>query len=213
MQTEDEQLNQLKNWWNSNGKSILVGVLLALALTAGWRYWQQHQINQKEQAALIFNSVLQKIDASDKGAIVEQLSSINKEYASLGYAQYSSLLLAKIAVDNEQFEEAIELLRVLLNKNYDADFNELVKVRLARLLIETKKYDDALQLLDSDSKNMLYKAVKADLKGDIFLAQNNLADARSEYLKAHDLAINEPDLATLVVMLELKLDDLAVDES
>jgi len=215
MQTEDEQLKQLKNWWNSNGKSIFAGVLLALALTGGWRYFQHYQSTQKNEAAILYQQILNAYmqEKVDEAVVVEQITALTRDYANLGYAHYANLLRAKIAIDNNQVGEAIDILQALLNKNYDPNFNEMVRIRLSKALIEVQKYDEALQVLNVETNNSLYKAMKAGLRGDIFIAQNNLAKAREEYLFAHNLAINETGLEAFSIILQMKLDDLAIDES
>ena len=39
MQTEEEQIAQLKEWWQRNGKPLLAGGVLAVAGVFGWQYW------------------------------------------------------------------------------------------------------------------------------------------------------------------------------
>ena len=44
MQTEDEQIAQLKDWWDRNGKPLLAGGVLALVAVFGWQGWQKYQV-------------------------------------------------------------------------------------------------------------------------------------------------------------------------
>ncbi|HAW23266.1 MAG TPA: GTP-binding protein, partial [Pseudomonas sp.] len=48
--TEEEQLAQIKEWWQRNGKPLLMGGALALVLVFGWQFWQKHQLNQSQSA-------------------------------------------------------------------------------------------------------------------------------------------------------------------
>lgn len=47
--TEEEQLAQIKDWWQRNGKPLVLGAVIALVLVFGWQFWQKHQINQAQE--------------------------------------------------------------------------------------------------------------------------------------------------------------------
>lgn len=46
--TEDEQLAELKDWWQRNGKPLVTGGLLALVIVFGWQAWHKYQGNQSQ---------------------------------------------------------------------------------------------------------------------------------------------------------------------
>jgi len=58
-------------------------------------------------------------------------------------------------------------------------------VRLASVLMEQKKYDEALKTLDGN-KDQAFVPLAADLRGDIMLAQGRLDEARAAYKLAMD---------------------------
>jgi len=212
-QTEEEQIAQFKSWWKENGNSLLIGILLALALTGGWRYWQHHQANQKEQAALIFNNVLKSMSANtDNAAIVEQLNSLKQEYGSLGYAQYGSLLLAKIAVNENKPNEAVDLLQTLIANTKDQQIRELAITRLVSVLLDLKRYDDALQILAQETTIKAYQAHRFELKGDVLAAQGEIAAAKQAYLESKKLAADVNN-EVISLFLQEKIDDLASVDS
>ena len=35
--TEEEQVEAIKKWWNENGKSIIVGIVVGITAIFGWR--------------------------------------------------------------------------------------------------------------------------------------------------------------------------------
>lgn len=59
MQTEDEQIAQLKDWWDRNGKPLLAGGVLALVAVFGWQGWQKYQVNQAQSASVIYQQLLE----------------------------------------------------------------------------------------------------------------------------------------------------------
>jgi len=55
--------------------------------------------------------------------------------------------------------------------------------RLAGVLLEQKKYDEALKVLDGN-KDEAFAASVADVRGDVMLAQGRLDEARAAYKAA-----------------------------
>ena len=54
--TEEEQLAQIKDWWQRNGKPLVLGAVIALVLVFGWQFWQKHQINQAQSASVVISN-------------------------------------------------------------------------------------------------------------------------------------------------------------
>ena len=78
--TDEEQVEQLKKWWNENGKSIIGGIAIGLIAIFGWRGWQDHQVTQGEQASNLYEQMVANISQKkeivtnkDIGAIADQL--------------------------------------------------------------------------------------------------------------------------------------------
>ena len=46
---EEQELNQLKEWWKDNGKAIIAAFILGVGGMLGWRYWQSYQANSIPQ--------------------------------------------------------------------------------------------------------------------------------------------------------------------
>ena len=44
--SEEEQVDKIKKWWNSNGKQIIAGAVIGLAGVFGWNYYNDYQDNQ-----------------------------------------------------------------------------------------------------------------------------------------------------------------------
>ncbi|MGP1609836.1 MAG: tetratricopeptide repeat protein, partial [Burkholderiales bacterium] len=82
------------------------------------------------------------------------------------------------------------------------ELRDVARLRLARVLIDEKKPDEALKLLETkhgDSFTGLY----ADVKGDVLLAQGKRQEARAAY----QVALDKSDAASpLRQIIQLKLD-------
>ena len=62
--TEDEDLAQIKDWWQRNGKPLVTGGILALAVVFGWQAWQKYQTNQAQGASIVYQAADGIHDAS-----------------------------------------------------------------------------------------------------------------------------------------------------
>lgn len=101
--TEEEQLAQIKDWWQRNGKPLVLGAVIALVLVFGWQFWQKHQINQAQSASVVYQQLLGAALESGEAdaAEVSRLGNLlKKDFAGTHYAQYGSLFVAKVAVES-----------------------------------------------------------------------------------------------------------------
>ena len=55
---EDDQLLELKAWWNEYGRSIVTGIVLAIVTVGGWNFWDQYTTKRSEAG---FNDLLQSM--------------------------------------------------------------------------------------------------------------------------------------------------------
>ena len=62
---------------------------------------------------------------------------------------------------------------------------DLARIRVAGLLADEKKFDEALKLLDANH-DPAFVALTADRRGDILTAQGKWSDARAAYQTAMD---------------------------
>ncbi len=94
--------------------------------------------------------------------------------------------------------------RYALERARDASVRDLARLRLAAILLDSKDYAGALALLN-ETHAAAYKALYANLKGDVLIEQGKLQEARAAYqeaLKAMDAN------SALKPLVEIKLDAL-----
>lgn len=208
MQTEEEQIAQLKDWWQRNGKPLLAGGVLALIVVFGWQGWQKYQSNQAQGASILYQQLLESaLDPSgepDAARVAELAGRLKGEYAGSHYAQYGSLFVAKVAVDADKLDDAITELQAVVDKPADATLGELARQRLARILAAQEKADAALALLDGDVE-AAFLASREELKGDLLVQLGRTDDAHAAYQKAKGALAED----AAVGGLQMKLDDLA----
>lgn len=208
MQTEEEQIAQIKDWWQRNGKPLLTGGVLALALVFAWQGWNNYQATQAEAASTLYQQLLETALSPngqvDAAKVAELAARLKSEFSGTHYAQYGSLFVAKVAVEAGKLDDAAAELQAVLDKPVDANLGELARQRLARVLGAQGKAADGLKLLEGDG-DQVYLASREELKGDLLVQLGKADEARAAYEKAK--AALAEDAA--VGGLQMKLDDLA----
>src|SRR4051794_29037175 len=146
--TDRDQEEALRNWWRENWKWILAGVALGLGLLAAYQYWQTYRDQRATAAAKVYADMQKALTSNDLDQANRLLTDLGNDYAKSGYTQQGHLLLAKRDADAGKFEDAIKHLRAVVATSDDDELAQVARLRLARLLIQTGKHDDALQLLN-----------------------------------------------------------------
>jgi predicted negative regulator of RcsB-dependent stress response len=202
--SDREQEEALRNWWRENWKWILAGVVIGLGGLAGWSYFQKYRAAQADHAAKAYTDLHKALGSNDDAQAGKLLDSLAGEHTNSAYTQQGRLLLAKRHADAGRFDEAIKQLRQVADTAKDEGLGDIARLRLARLLIQTGKHDEALQLLDVE-KAGAFAAQLREVRGDALVAKGDAQGARAEYAAA--LAADtkgEIDRATV----ELKLRDV-----
>lgn len=209
--TEEEQIAQLKDWWSRNGKPLLIGGVLAVAIVFGWQTWQKQQANQGELLSATYQQLLDAALSSEGTSeqdilkLLQELEAIKPEHA---YTQYARMLIARVAVLENRLEDAADLLRKVADKPATAALGELSSQRLARVLAASGKADEALALLEGNGL-AAYRSGRDELRGDILLQLGRADEAREAYRQAQE-ALDDSSAAGSLMM---KLDDLSAKEA
>ena len=204
---DDDQLGELKDWWQRNGKPLVTGALLALVVVAGWQLWHKYQSNQSQGASMLYQQLLEATltpdGQPDVARVADLANKLKGEYAGTAYAQFGGLFVAKVAVDNGKLDDAATELKAIADKPANPTLGEVARQRLAQVLAAQGKVDDALKLLEGDS-DKAFLASREELKGDLLVQQGRTDDARAAYEKAKAGLSDE----AAVGGLQIKLDDL-----
>ena len=187
---EHEQSERVLAWLRQNGMGLVLGIVMGLAAIGGWKWWQQHQHSQLLADADRYQSVVSAIEKGEPDVDV-RLDGLQNEL----YADLAALELAAKHVRAGENDTAIKTLRGI--DVSDPAMADIVKQRLARLLVDAGNADEALALLEgSDS------AMALEVRGDAQYALGDAEQARATY----DEALTKMDVASpRRKLLELKL--------
>ena len=205
---DDDQLGELKDWWQRNGKPLVTGGLLALVVVFGWQAWHKYQSNQSQGASILYQQLLETTltpsGQPDAAQVADLANKLKNEYSGSAYAQFGGLFVAKVEVDSGKLYDAANEMKIIVDKPANATLGEVARQRLAQVLAAQNKVDEALKLLEGDS-DKAFLASREELKGDLLVQQGRTDDARAAYEKAKAALSDE----AAVGGLQIKLDDLA----
>lgn len=211
-QTEEEQIERIKEVWQRHGAPVLTGVVLALAGVFGWNGWTNHQENKALNASAIYQNMLESVLQDDSEANrargAELAAQLRSDYAGTQYAHYAALMQARLAVESGDFATAEGLLREVSNDADDVALEEIARQRLARVLAQLDRAEEGLALFSSPVTGELL-AGREEVRGDLLLALGRTGDARQAYQAALEATADQRSRP----QLQLKLDDLAEEAS
>jgi predicted negative regulator of RcsB-dependent stress response len=206
--SDNEREEQLRRWWADNWLWIIGGIALGLGALAGWNYWQTSKLKAAELDESSYLAVLDALGRNDKDAAIKQATDLRKLHPKSPYADQSDLALARFAVDQRDFDGAAQRLRAVADSSRDAELRLIATTRLARVLAEQGKHDEALKLLDVTQAGS-FAPLYHDLRGDILAARNDAAGAREAYDAALAATVADPPQGFDRAYVELKRDALA----
>ena len=184
---EQERLAELKAWWEDNRMYVFGAAAAAAIAFGGWKGWQFWQVRQDEEAAQLFLPVQEAQRTADPKKIGAAAEKVIAGQPGSFYASQAGLIAAKVAFDAGNLDEARKHLEWVMGKGAGVH-RGVARVRLAAVLLEQKKPDEALKVLDGN-KEPGFAALVADMRGDVMLSQGRLDEARAAYR----LAIEKSD--------------------
>jgi predicted negative regulator of RcsB-dependent stress response len=180
---EQEQLSAIKAWWERRS-SLITGVVVAAAVVSvGYQGWHWYQRQQAAQASAIY-VVVQKA-AADKDAkkAKEAAGELLEKFSGTAHAPLAALLSAKVQFDTGDLKTARAQLAWVAEHARDAELKDLARLRLAAVMFEEKAHAEALAQLQKEPLEP-FSVRFADLRGDIYLAQDKREEAKAAYQSA-----------------------------
>ncbi|MFT6776534.1 MAG: putative negative regulator of RcsB-dependent stress response [Paraglaciecola sp.] len=199
-ETEEQQVEAIKRFWKENGLALVIGALLGFGGLLGWRYYNDSQIEAKEQASFAYEKVSEELLKGEVG--FSQANTFIENHSDTGYAMLMALEMAQQSIERKDLSEAAKQLEFVTNNAKLSAIKSVAQVRLARIQIEQGKLELALASADQVT-DPAFKGQSQEIKGDIYQAQQLFDKARAAYSAA--LETNKRDR-----ILKMKLDNLAI---
>lgn len=204
--TEQEQIEQLKKWLRIYGLPALFGVVVGVVLFYGWNYYQGYRTRILTHASKVYDEMLTDRTQSNTEGAHTQAQKLFDHYAGTPYGEIAGLMLAREALNKKNYSEATKQLTWVIDNSHQAALRQIARLRLARLYIEDKQPENAINILKkSDDKG--FDGLVNEVRGDAYLVMHHDSEAQSAY----QLALQElPHSDEVRPLLEMKLDNIAI---
>ncbi len=204
--TDEEQIEAVKRWWRENGLPIALGLVIGLGGIFGWRGYLAYEVAQAEAASDVFQNMTAQMRDKNAEKAREHAQKLLDEYATTPYAVFAAMNLAKLAVEDGDFEGARDHLEYASDHAQGQELRSLARVRLARVIVAEGKPDEALKVLGQGNFGELDN-IASELKGDILAAKGDREAASAAYNAAlNGVAPDSPAFE----LLTLKLDSVSL---
>ena len=197
-QTEEEQVEAIKKWWKENGKSVIGGAVLGLAIVGGGKGWIEYNRIQAEGNSAAYESFLVSARGQDMQAAVTKGDALIADAGSSAYAAFTALELAKLQYEAGNKEQARERLQWVTDNIEDAAIKQVAQLRLAKLLLDMDALDDASALAGSVTSGE-FAGEFSVVAGDVAYARGDLSGAKAAYERAMSLGVSDTNLLNMKI--------------
>jgi predicted negative regulator of RcsB-dependent stress response len=181
---EQEQLEDLKAWWNKYGGFLLTVLVVISVSVAGWRLWGWYQDREAARAAVAISVLRDALREEDLSKVRAASATLFSEHAGTIYAPMGSLLAAKAYAEAGDLAAAGEALRWTVENAPESEFAPLARLRLSAVLLDDGKAQEALEALEAAQVPKAFAGAFADRRGDVLVVLERIDDARKAYTEA-----------------------------
>ena len=169
---EQEQLDQLKAFWNAVRQPDHLGAdrrrSAAFAAWNGWNWWQR---DQAVKAGAMYDELDTRRAGRRRRARRPRLRRPEGALSAHRLRAAGRPAGGQAAGDKGQADAARATLAWVADNAVEDEYRTIARLRLAGLLLDEKKYDEALKQLDGADGAKEFEALAADRRGDVLLAQ------------------------------------------
>ncbi|RUO62575.1 YfgM family protein [Pseudidiomarina insulisalsae] len=203
METEEQQVEQLKAFWKEHGKGIVAGLVIGFGLFYGWRYYDAQTLAKQEAQSQQYEQIVAQLE-TDGSEAMNQAEQFVSEASGSTYATLAAFELAHQATEAGNLSAAIDSLQSA-RESAEGVLKHVANLRLARLQLAQENYPAALSALEQIAQVEGFEAKAAELRGDVLMAQGDAQGARQAYQDAI-AAATEAGVPT--VLVETKLNSI-----
>ena len=107
LQSEKEQLEEMRAWWTEYGRYVIAGVVIAVGLLFGFNQYESSKLAAQVEASVLYELLTEHVtdgDLDDAESVAEDLAT---NYANTAYAAQSNLAMAKLYMDKNRDQDAV----------------------------------------------------------------------------------------------------------
>lgn len=178
---EQEQLDEIKAWWKTNGSKITYGLLAIVIAYAGFQAYGYYQKNQALKASAEYQALL--VSENNFQELQVKAANLMDHFAGTPYAGRAALFVAKANYAKEDLKSSKAQLTWAAENAKETSVKAIASLQLASILLEEKAFDAALKALEANY-DAGFEGLRADLKGDVLVALGKEEEAKLAYEEA-----------------------------
>ena len=180
---EQEQIAQMRHFWERWGIQISAGVLAVALGFAGYYGWQWWQRNEGAKAAVVYEQVQAALQSNNPDKIQQAWQVMQSKAPGSAYAGMAALTVGKALHDAGKNAEAISALQWAAAHAEGASERAVARLNLSALQIDAKQYAEAAKVL-ADVPEPTFAALFDMRRGDLAALQGQRDAARQAYESA-----------------------------
>jgi predicted negative regulator of RcsB-dependent stress response len=205
LQSEKEQIEEMRAWWSEYGLYVIAGVVIAIAGLIGFNQYTSHKLAAQVAASQLFETLGEHVIDGKLDEAVLIADELSVDYANTTYAAQSKLTMARLYMDKNRDQDAADQLSELLAMRGSEELKKVGRLRLAHVLLYQDKPQEVVDLLEG-VEVAAFAALYDELLGDAYFAQGRLEEARDAYRRA--LADPSPNPTIDRAFVQMKLVDI-----
>ena len=195
----------MRAWWADNGRFVIGGVILGVAMLVGWNQWQSGIQTARIEASNLYEDIMVSAATGNLESAEAAASELYENYTQTVYPAQARLAMARIYMDKGRDQDAADALRPIVESGSNDGQALVARLRLAKILLYQNRPEEVVTLL-RDRPDSAFSARYAEALGDAYFALGEYEEARTAY----QAALTEiPALQTVDQnLVQLKINDL-----
>ena len=203
LQSEKEQIEELRAWWGEYGLYIIVGIVIAVAGVFGWNQYKTSKLAAQVAASELYETLTVHVDDGDLEDAVKVADELANDYANTAYAAQSKLAMARLYMDKNRDQDAAAALSDLVAMRGNRELKLLGRLRLARVLLYQEKPQEVVDLLESQNDEA-FRGLYSEVLGDAYAQLGRVDEAAESY----QTALADTTQTVNRMLVQMKLSDL-----
>ena len=171
-QSDEEQVELLKNLWKDYGQPVMLGIAVTLAAVSGYQYWQKTQQQDIAAASLLYQNLLNTVEpvlsgqaemtTEQQATVGHVVANLQKDHANSQYAVLATLFLAQQQVRDDQLAAARSSLEWVLAQKPSPEIQVMATARLGDRQQARTAYRKAIDAAETNGLNRPILQLKLD---------------------------------------------------
>jgi len=193
----------MKEWWNENGKAVILGIVIGALLVGAWMWWKAHQENVAVAASDNFSTTLEAVEKGEHDKVEALAVAAKEEHTGTLYSAYTVMAAARSAIEQDDLETGATHLQWVVDNSELDEVGIIARVRLARVKAAQDDAAGGLSVLPENYSDVFTHLIE-EVRGDLHVATGDVEAARTAYQAAIDSG-KAPDSDALT----MKINELA----